>query len=156
MHLNKPYDEIWCVFDRDPATSNKTGHTAQNFNKAIQLAKKEKIEVAYSNQAFEYWLILHFLDHQGGKFPRTEYNTKLNKSLKPFNCKYDGNSSKIVTTELFDVLESKEPKTNKIHRDLAIIRAEKIYNRLDHSNPANEESSTTIFKLVKRLLKDYP
>lgn len=151
---NKPYNEIWCVFDRDPATSNKTGHTAENFNEAIRLAKRERIHTAYSNQAFEYWLILHFLDHQGGKMPRTEYNKKLNDCLKPFQCKYDGADSKIVTTEIFDALESIESKTKKQHRVLAINRAEKLYKNLNHQNPAREESSTTVFELVKKLLKN--
>ncbi|MGN6417310.1 MAG: RloB domain-containing protein [Pseudobacter sp.] len=34
------------------------------------------IQIAYSNQAFEYWLILHFEDHQGGKIDRNDYHKK--------------------------------------------------------------------------------
>jgi hypothetical protein len=37
--------------------------------------------------------------------------------------------------------------------DLAIDRAERNYNHFDHINPALEESSTTVFRLVRELLK---
>ena len=60
----KKYDQIWCVFDADPKLDNTK--QAQNFNNAIKLAEKHKFGIAYSNQAFEYWLILHLDDHQGG------------------------------------------------------------------------------------------
>ena len=68
------YDEVWCVFDKDDFLE-------QNFNKAIDLAKSYGFNVAYSNQAFEYWLILHFEDHQGGAMHRDNYAKKLNANL---------------------------------------------------------------------------
>lgn len=58
----KKYDEIWCVFDADPKPSNPS--QIMNFNSAIMLAEKQKFFVAYSHQAFEYWLLLHMDDHQ--------------------------------------------------------------------------------------------
>ncbi|HTN35852.1 MAG TPA: RloB family protein, partial [Arachidicoccus sp.] len=120
---NKPYDQVWCVFDRDPAMTNKSGHTAENYNEAIRLAEKENIGAAYSNQAFEYWLILHFLDHQGGPLPRTGYSSQLNTYLKPYGCTYEGNDSKTVTNEIFDTLEAIDAKTGKRRRILAEQRA---------------------------------
>lgn len=50
------YDEVWCVFDRD-------SFPAQNFNNALSLAKNNNINVAYSNEAFEIWYLLHFHYH---------------------------------------------------------------------------------------------
>jgi hypothetical protein len=44
-------------------------------------------------------------------------------------------------------------KINLMRVELAIKRAERNYNQLDHSNPAAEESSTTVFRLVEELLK---
>lgn len=145
---DKPYDEVWCVFDRDPPRTNGGGHSPQNFNEAIALAEKEGIRVAYSIQAFEYWLILHFNDHQGGTMDRNDYDKMLNRYLKPFGCSYDGKGSKIVTRQIFDVLEAEEPKTGRRRRELASERAERIYNQLPHHSHAAEESSTTVFQLV--------
>lgn len=140
------YEQVWCVFDKDDFDS-------VDFNNAILLADANGFGIAYSNQAFEYWILLHFNDHQGGGMHRDEYNDKLNKSLKEFNISYDGKKSKIITEEIFDLLDGIDEKTGKERKILAIERAEKNYKRLDHNNPANEESSTTVFTLVSELLK---
>lgn len=84
---------------------------------------------------------------------RDDYHKKINGLLKPFKVKYDGNKSKIITEEIFELLEGVDANTKKERRILAIERAMRNYNRLDHSNPALEESSTTVFKLVEELLK---
>lgn len=143
---NQKYDQVWCVFDADPKPSNPK--QAHNFNSAIALAKKYKFGVAYSNQAFEYWLILHLDDHQGGAMNRTDYNTKINELLLPFGVVYDGNGSKKINEDFFELLEM-GVKT-------AIKRAKRNYALFDyteHTNPAQEESTTTVFELVEELLK---
>jgi hypothetical protein len=155
----KSFQQVWCVFDADPKGDNP--QQIINFNEAIALSKKYGFKTAYSNQAFEYWLLLHFEDHQGGAMPRADYDSKLNHYLKPYGLTYDGKSSKIVTPGIFEVLTENtgmdkrgKPKT-RTH--LAVNRAEKIYNKHgekdNHSNPGSEESSTTVFKLVEELQK---
>jgi hypothetical protein len=149
IQLNKEgeYDQVWCVFDKDDFESN--------FNKAIQMAQSNNFGVAYSNQAFEYWLILHFEDDQGNPMDRKLYNEKLNKLLKPFGVTYDGNGSKIVTEDFFELLDGIDKKSGKKRVNLAIERATRNYHSVlfDHTNPAGEESSTTVFRLVEELLK---
>ena len=140
------YDKVWCVFDKDDFSDS-------NFNNAINIAKAKGFSVAYSNQAFEYWLILHFNDHQGGGMHRDQYNDIINKLLQPFNVLYDGAKSKKVSEALFELMESADEKTGIKRIDLAIRRAERNFNQLNHSNPAKEESSSTVFMLVKELLK---
>jgi len=151
LSKEKSYDQVWCVFDADPKPDNP--QQEKNFIDAINLANKKKFGIAYSNQAFEYWLILHLDDHQGGGMNRTLYNEKINKLLKPFGLSYDGEGSKIITEDFFEILDGFDNKTNKERKRLAIERAERNYNRFDHTNPANEESSTTVFQLVEELLK---
>jgi len=142
----KKYDQVWCVFDKDDFSEN-------DFNNAIKMAETYDFNVAYSNQSFEYWLILHFDDHQGAGMHRRDYNDKINKLLKPFNVAYDGNGDKIVTESFFELLNGFDRKTNNKRVDLAITRATRNYNQFDHNNPAKEESSTTVFKLVEELLR---
>lgn len=139
----KSYDQVWCVFDADPKADNSK--QLDNFNKAIVLAKNLGFGVAYSNQAFEYWLILHFEDHQGGAMDRSIYVDKINYYLYKLGVHYDYDESKIIHQDLFNILDSR--------CDNAIKRAEKIYNNLEHANPGKEESSTTVFKLVRELRK---
>lgn len=140
------YDQIWCVFDKDD-------FSADDFNSAILIAEAQGFNVAYSNQAFEYWLILHLEDHQGGGMHRRQYNDKINENLKAHGLKYDGNGTKEITGDLFEFLESVDPNYQKSRQNLAIERAKRIYESLNHNSPANEESSTTVFKLVEEIMK---
>lgn len=142
----KEYDQVWCVFDKDDFSAN-------DFNNAIILAEHNNFGVAYSNQAFEYWIILHLDDHQGGGMHRHDYHNKINNLLKPFNLSYDGVNSKIITEELFELLDGVDKKTKKERKILAIERAKRNYKHFDHANPAIEESSTTVFRLVEELIK---
>lgn len=150
LSQEKDYDQVWCVFDKD-------NFGTEDFNNAIQKANSLGFGVAYSNQAFEYWLILHFEDHQGGAMHRDLYYDKINTYLHKFRLEYD-RDSKIVTAEIFDKLQEiigKDRKTGKEYsrQDLAIQRAGRIYDNLDHANPAKGESSTTVFRLVEELEK---
>lgn len=142
----KNYDQVWCVFDKDDFSEN-------DFNNAIQMAKANNFRLAYSNQAFEYWLILHFNNHQGAGMHRNDYNEKINHLIKPFNVVYDGKKGKKIKEDFFELLDGFDEKTDEKRVDLAIKRAERNYKRHDHSNPAKEESTTTVFELVKELLK---
>jgi len=142
----RQYDQIWCVFDKDDFAEN-------DFNNAIQIAEAQNFKVAYSNQSFEYWLILHFDDHQGGGMHRKDYNDKINELLKPFGVTYDGNGNKKISEEFFELLDGIETKTNRKRIDLAISRANRNFDQFDHKNPAKEESSTSVFKLTEELLK---
>ena len=145
LYKEKQYDQVWCVFDYDGF---------KNFNNAIITAEANQFGVAYSNQAFEYWLILHLDDHQGGGMNRTDYNKKINELLKPYNLNYDGEKSKVITEEIFEVLYGIDEKTKKERIQLAIERAKRNFKHHgDKDSPALCESSTTVFKLVEELLK---
>jgi len=68
------YDQVWCVFDRD-------SFPAEHFNAAIQYAKSADVHVAYSNEAFEIWYLLHFHYHDAA-MSRQAYRDKLTQSLE--------------------------------------------------------------------------
>lgn len=146
LSREKEYEQVWCVFDKDDFDNN-------DFNNAVLIAESNNFGIAYSNQAFEYWLILHFDDHQGGGMDRKDYNAKINSHLKPFNLYYDGNKSKIITEEIYELLDGYDEKTGKERKLLAIERADRNYKQFDNTNPSVEESSTTVFRLVAELIK---
>ncbi|AMA48423.1 RloB family protein [Flavobacterium covae] len=146
------YQEVWCVFDADPKADNPK--QLINFNNAIFLAKQNDIKVAYSHQAFEYWLLLHFNDYQGEPMDRKLYKDRLNKFLSPYDLKYDDSNDergKSISNEFFEVLLAYDKGKRRICQ--AIKRAERIYENLENKeNPSKCESSTTVFYLVKRIL----
>jgi hypothetical protein len=148
---SKPYDQVWCVFDSDDF---------QDFNDAITLAERNSVNPAWSNQAFEYWLILHFEDHQGGAMHRDDYDKRLNMYLRPFRLSYEGKGSKKITRDFFDLMQAIDPdmkhpinKPRLTRQAIAIKRAERNLKYHEFSDPKSSESSSTVFKLVEEMQK---
>ena len=55
------FDEVWCVFDMDVQNTDKDFTL---FDNSIDKAKSLDYNVAYSNDCFELWLLLHYKDIQ--------------------------------------------------------------------------------------------
>jgi hypothetical protein len=121
------YDQIWCVFDRDDWTK-------ADFNQALQVADNQGFQVAYSNEAFELWYVLHFEFLNAG-IPRKDYVKKLTAMMhKP----YQKNSSTIYD----DLLERQE---------VAIRNAKRLLQQYKPPNPVVDNPSTTVHRLVTEL-----
>lgn len=144
----KEYDQLWVVFDKDDFPDD-------NFNKAIDLAKSNSFGLAYSNQSFEYWLLLHFEDHQGAGMCRTLYNKKINDYIEPYRVKYDGTGNKLISKGFFDLLFEKDPTTDRVRVELAITRSNRNFKSWieTYRNPAKCESCTLVHNLVSEILK---
>lgn len=56
----KDFDHKWIVIDRDQTLQVGQGHSAQDFVQALATAKKNSVEVAYANDSFELWYLMHF------------------------------------------------------------------------------------------------
>ena len=70
-------DQVWCVFDVD----NFLNDNPEKCNKAIAEAKNNGIKLAWSNECFELWLLLHF-QSVSGEIPRKEYHKKLKSAFR--------------------------------------------------------------------------
>ena len=124
----EPFDQVWCVFDRD-------SHSQQNYNEAFQFAERNNIKVAYTNEAFELWYLLHF-NYYTTAMSRESFQRMLDNLL---NKKYKKNDR-----EMYEKLLSKQ--------ETAIRNAERLIDYHENCNP-NCNPSTTVFKLVKELNK---
>jgi len=123
------YDDVWCVFDRD-------SFPAKNFNNALALAKKNNIKIAYSNEAFEIWYLLHFYYHDSAT-SRADYGNMLTARLG-FQYKKNDDS-------MYDNLIALQ-KT-------AIANAAKLLKFYAKHSPSKDNPSTTVHILVKELNK---
>jgi len=126
---NIKFDSIWCVFDRD-------SFTAQNFNRAIQLAQNKGFRVAYSNESFGLWYLLHFEFLDAG-ISRVQYIEKLNEHL---GKKYEKN--------LKDIYQQLKPLQTE-----AIKNAKTLLSRYTPPDPEKDKPSTTVYLLVEELNK---
>lgn len=126
----RSYNQYWVVFDKDDFPEN-------DFNTAILLARRAGFEVAYSNQAFEFWFLLHFNLYQGA-LHRSRYEKMLSDLLGFPYSKKSG-----VSTRMFNALLSRQQKANG--------HAKAIVEQFYGINPAQAESSTTVYLLVEEL-----
>ena len=126
------YEQVWCVFDRDECDVG-------DFNSALDRARSQEINVAYSNQAFELWYMLYY-DFHNTAIPRQDYGRKLSKSLGREYRKNDPN--------MYDLLSSLQ--------ETAIQNAERLLGQYSPPFPAADDPSTTVHKLVKELNRFLP
>lgn len=121
------YDDVWCVFDRN-------SFPAEDFNAALQLAARERINAAYTNEAFELWYLLHF-DYIDAALSRQQYSGMLSDRLRR---RYEKNS-----TTIYEVLKPLQPR--------AIANAETLLNQYPRPIPERDNPSTTVHLLVREL-----
>ncbi len=127
-HRNgKPYNQVWCVFDRDV-------FPAANFNEAFRLAGANGIRTAYSNQCFELWYYLHF-HFIDTALHRHAYGNKLTDLI---GRKYEKNDTCMYA--------------HILNRQTTAIRnAKTLLNRYASHNPEKDDPSTTVHLLVEAL-----
>ncbi|MEG4075812.1 RloB family protein [Microcoleus sp. Pol14C2] len=125
-------DRFWCVFDRDKNPKNP--NDSQNFNSAITLARNNGIDVAYSNDAFELWYLLHFHFYNTG-ISRQDYQNMLTKLL--------GHEYKKNSETIYEELKDKQQD--------AIKHAKRLLQEYDRPNPETDNPSTTVHLLVEEL-----
>jgi RloB-like protein len=128
FRISEGYDQTWCVFDRD-------SFPAQTFNAAIQRAATHGFKVAYSNEAFEIWYLLHF-DFHASALSRTLYEQKLTERL--------GRPYKKNDPAMFDALRGRQ--------DQAIGHARRLLaDYAPNHNPEQDNPCTTVHLLVEQL-----
>lgn len=130
-----PFDRVWLVFDKDEF---------KDFNKAIADAKKEGMNCAWSNQAFELWYVLHFQYLDTG-VDRKQYigmiEDKVRKASKSKTFKYKKND-----VGFYQILQEHGDE------EQAIKRAQKLRKiRGEKKNYATHNPRTEVDLLVDEL-----
>ncbi len=128
------FDRVWLVFDKDEFP---------DFNKAIEDAKKEKMNCAWSNGAFELWFLLHFQNGFEGKCK--DYVNKiesiLKKKLKKTDFSYEKNDE-----GFYQILQAHGDE------EQAIKRAQKLRENMgEKKNYATHNPRTEVDLLVDEL-----
>ena len=129
------FDRVWLVFDKDEF---------KDFNKAIADAKKEGMNCAWSNQAFELWYVLHFQYLDTG-VDRKQYiemiEDKVKKASKSKTFKYKKNDK-----DFYQILQEHGDE------EQAIKRAQKLRENMGKKkNYATHNPRTEVDLLVDEL-----
>lgn len=125
---NGNYAQVWCVFDKDDY---------DDYDEAVELAERKGIRVAYSNQAFEIWYILHF-EKTTAALHRDHYRRRLSALLEFEYSKTDPNVYKKLKVRVVEAIQNAKwgYQRNKIDKK---------------GRPSSWESSTTVYQLVEEL-----
>lgn len=150
----KDFEHRWIVIDRDAPRVNGGGHSTDDFNGALSSAKSKQVKVAYVNDSYEFWYLLHFIPRTTAIL-RDEILKEVIKKLKEKNptkfrdLDYENIKSEKYTEFIFEELLELQP--------IAIKNAKNLLESYGEShNPERDNPSTTIHKLVEILnnLKD--
>ncbi len=138
--IRSVWSERHCVCARKPiiiksgVSSTANSFPAENFNAALQLAANNNIRVAYSNEAFELWYVLHF-EYLDTGISREDYITCLDERL---GHKYEKNSETI-----YDEIYTRQAD--------AIRNVKRLLSQYNPVRPVTDNPSTTVYKLVEQL-----
>ena len=124
-------NRVWCVFDKDEFKED-------SLNRAFQAADKNDIGIAFSNMAFEVWLIDHFKECAGEK-TAAQLIGELDTILK--NNNYNAGYSKEDKSAIGEMYI---PRLNE-----AVHNADVAYQKLvaEYSERGFSASSIPIFKI---------
>lgn len=138
---NREIDFVWAVFDKDDADENAT--KIARFEQAFKTATNENINIAYSNEVFELWLLLHLkdIDHSVA-IPRSELYVQLEVAIKEIDNSFiyeHGNAT---------VLDRIKELGNE---GQAILRATELLLFHKTNRPIQANPSTKVHLLVQEL-----
>jgi hypothetical protein len=143
---NKPKyqsHEIWVVFDRD-VNYGQEGQKA-DFNEAVTRANEAGIHVAYSNDCFELWLILHYQDVRS-QLHRSQLYAILEKHLGVKDYAKEGKRLEFCR-RLYRQLQN-DPDSSQM---AAIKRAKALLAECEDALPADRNPCTLVFRLVEEM-----
>ncbi len=138
----KDANQVWCVFDVD------NSHKDNRFVPALKKAEDNGIKIAYSNMAFEVWLISHF-ERCEKELQTKDYSTVLNKYFKDKGVTYSKNDKELLK-KYFIPLYKDAVQNSKVVYQTRVKNFREVCPK-DRLPIWNWNSSTDVFKLVEAL-----
>ncbi len=129
------YQNIWVVFDKDDF---------EDFDQAIAAGMNRGYKVAWTNQAFEYWLYLHFY-YSDAALHRDLWREKLDEIFKQYQLgdgTYQKNYENIY--DMVNTYDGVNTAISNAKRRMAEFRTGK-------DKPSKYDPGTTVHELVSEL-----
>ena len=126
------FDYKWVVFDKDDN---------QDFNEAIAYAERKGFQCAWSNESFELWFCLHFIDLTSA-VSRRQYVEILEREIRKFIPDFIYSKGGDV---MYDILKQYGSK------DMAKLRAQKLRLQYQDTDYSSHNPCTTVDILVGKL-----
>lgn len=140
---SKDKDQVWCVFDVDDFfKDDRNGLT-----RAIKNADKNGIKIAYINECFEHWILMHFEIPDQNVSRGKEVENKIQKLFKENNLgSYQKNDNVFTKLEPFQQTALANAKK--------LLKVDK-YESIDWSKVLSEggRPSTSIHFLIEEIYR---
>lgn len=133
-------DQVWCIFDVDDFYKD----SKKELLKAIKEAKANKIKIAYINECFELWILLHFEKPTTAITRGKDIERRIQKAFKKNNLGVFKKNQKV-----FQILFPFQSKALENSKKLLTTSYEKIDWELILSEKGNP--STTIHLLIEEI-----
>ena len=146
QETHDPEREVWIVFDMDFDPAKDAASQRQDFNNAIRLAEENGFRVAYSNDAFELWFVLHYQLLEAA-LTRVEYYQRISQHWK-MSYERDGKGVQFCREVYQRLLEDQNAD-----QVAAIRHAQRLHQQFAGIQPANQNPCTTVYQLVAELNK---
>ncbi|PJJ84651.1 RloB family protein [Mucilaginibacter auburnensis] len=143
LESRKTVDEVWVVFDKDDADQNDT--KIKRFEQAFSLAEAEQFKLAYSNEVFELWLLLHLEEvDPNTALPRKEIYERLQKKIGSING-HEGFEYKHGNASILKKIADLGDQA------AAMKRAVALQKHHGSKAPISSNPVTFVYRLVKQL-----
>ena len=143
QEAKKDVDALWVVFDKDDA--DKSPGKRARYTEAFAIAQTSNLRIAYSNEVFEIWLLLHLIEldpekqlPRKGVYDLIQENIRANKEYAQFEYVHGD-------THVLDILKKIGDENKAIERAARLLVGQKGKEPID-ANP-----STKVHLLVKEL-----
>ena len=146
VRYRKDANQVWCVFDIDAS------HKEERLIPAIKLAEEHNIKYAFSNLAFEVWLISHFQvcdKYMTCNQHKALLDSIIKNELK-LNQEYDKSDKDLLEKYVVPKYSIALENAKKVHQKFMKEHRKDLGNS---SRPKIWEwnSCTTVYKLVEAL-----
>lgn len=129
-----PYGKIFVVFDKDDFNDN-------DFDEAVQMCIDNGYIPLWSNQAIEFWFLLHF-NLIYSQMSRVEYTKKLNEYFKKKGLNYNYKKN---DRDIYKLLCKYGSLEN------AKRNAKKINSEYKNTSPSRSESCTQVYEFFEEI-----
>lgn len=139
----KEVDQTWAVFDKDDL--DLTPGNRKNFINAFKKGVKDQVKIAYSNECFELWLLMHLDEvNHVPSIPRYHIYQRLEESAKKIdeNFKYRHGDNAIIDL-IWEKGDREKAKTNAKKLD--------NHHKVNDTSPIDANPNTLVYKLVEEL-----
>lgn len=137
----KDFNHKWIVIDRDYQWTANQGHFLADYNDAFYQASLDDVEVAFANDSFELWYVLHF-EYLNTSTDRAALNAKLVNYAQACGIARGSLKSKAFAESLYSVIKNLECT--------AIRNAERLVSQsiAQGKSIKDENPCTTVHRLV--------